>query len=121
MVKKISAVHENKKEFLSAEKKKQASFGLEKEIVYLAKIISLSKETNTPIVIVKPFFLFKYEKFTISFWKEFYKFQHHFSDLSKIRERQPESDRMYEEFKEFAYAIDITNQILTYSSRIGFA
>jgi hypothetical protein len=87
---------------------------LEKEVIYLSKIISLAKATNTPIVIVKPFLLFRYPKFTEIFWKTFYQFHYRFSDLPKVRERISEADLLYDDFKGYAYILDPSETIFSY-------
>ncbi|MBK7056888.1 MAG: hypothetical protein IPH52_17920 [Leptospiraceae bacterium] len=80
----------------------------------MAKIISLAKTTNTPIVIVKPFYLFKYEKFTNKFWNEFVKFKIDYSELPRIREQLSEVDMLYGKFANFAYILDPAEEILNH-------
>ncbi len=85
---------------------------LENEIIYLSRIIKLAKKTNTTIVIVKPFYLFKYPKFTEAFWKFFYRFHYSYSDLPKIRQKIAEMDLFLEKFMNLAVVLDPTKEIL---------
>jgi len=114
IVRKISELNDMKNEYLKKQEEGVFS-GLESEVVYLAKIISLAKKTNTPILIVKPFYIFNYNNFTESRWKHYFiPFKHQAPNLQMLRERISEAYSLYDELKDFAYIFDLTEEISAY-------
>lgn len=113
-VKKISEMKNMTKQF---DEKKTTSYSptnKESEVIYLSKILKLAKKINAPVLIVKPFYLFKYSKFTEEFWKTFYRFHLTFSDLPNVRQRLSELDLFFGKFKDFAYVVDPTEAIVSH-------
>jgi hypothetical protein len=112
VVRKISALNEQITGFMR--KESVGGSGLEHETIYIAKIISLAKKTNTPLVIVKPFYIFSYPNFSERMWNVFaVTLATQFNQLSAIRKRIAEAYSIYAAFKDFAYIYDPTEKILT--------
>ncbi len=116
LVRNIFKLDEKKNEFFQKNANSLVDENTQDELKYLAKILSLAKVSNTSILIVKPFYIFKSKNFTEEAWNFFAKQQiaKDFSEMPKIQGKVSDRDLMYEYFKDYAYILDPAEKILSH-------